>query len=294
MSSVRSALESVRRQLAAVTDQADREAESLICHLTGWDRLKLFMDRESELPDEIGTALYHLTERRVRGEPLQYLTGHAGFMDLDFFVKPGVLIPRPDTELLVETAIADLKSRSGHAEQESPFAVIDLGTGSGAIALSIAHYCQSAKVTGVDVSPEALEVASENRSRLALESRVTLIQADMFEYLLGMPEASCDLIVSNPPYIPTDVIETLQIEVREYEPRLALDGGPDGLEPYRRLSRYAAGPLVPGGRLVMEIGFDQAKAVTEFLLDADTWEKVECLRDLQGNDRVVTALRCIR
>ena len=192
-------------------------------------------------------------------------------MGLDFVVRPGVLIPRPDTELLVETALAHL---AGQASWKNVHRVADLGTGSGAIALSIARYVETAVVTAVDLSPEALSVADENVRGLGLEARVKLVHSDMFEFLAAAETASFELIASNPPYIPSDVIETLQVEVRAHEPRLALDGGPDGLEPYRRLAVMAHRPLVKGGRLVMEIGHDQADAVQQFLLDAGVWERV--------------------
>jgi len=291
MSSVHSVLENARSALSSVTDNGIREAEDLLCHLLGWDRLKLFMESQTTLEEPLFRAFEALVARRTAGEPLQYLLGHAGFMGLDFLVRPGVLIPRPDTELLVETALSHLKGLGLARPSADFFKVADLGTGSGAIALSIAHYNEASLVTAVDLSPQALAVAEENVRRLGLDQRVRLIEADMFDFLAGEEAASYELIVSNPPYIPTQVIETLQVEVRVHEPRLALDGGPDGLGPYRRLAVTAHGPLVCGGRLVMEIGHDQAASVKQFLLDAGVWEKVECLRDLQGNDRVVTAVK---
>jgi len=291
MSSVHSALEKARAALASVSNNAGREAEDLLCHVLGWDRLRLFMESQMTLEEPNAQKLEAMVVRRVAGEPLQYLLGCAGFMGLDFLVRPGVLIPRPETELLVETALSYLKRGDVPGPSAGFFRVADLGTGSGAIALSIAHYNEAACVTAVDLSAQALAVADENVRRLGLAQRVKLIEADMFEFLEGEEAASYELIASNPPYIPTDVIETLQVEVRVHEPRLALDGGPDGLEPYRRLAVAAHRPLVCGGRLVMEIGHDQAGPVKQFLLDAGAWEKVECLRDLQGNDRVVTAVK---
>lgn len=292
MSSVHRALEYARASLSSVTDNGIREAEDLLCHLLGWDRLKLFMESQTTLEEPLLQKFEALVARRAEGEPLQYLLGHAGFMGLDFLVRPGVLIPRPDTELLVETALSHLKSESLTRPSAGFLRAADLGTGSGAIALSIAHYNEAVVVTAVDLSAEALDVADENVRRLGLAERVRLIESDMFDFLAGAEAASYELIVSNPPYIPTQVIETLQVEVRVHEPRLALDGGPDGLGPYRRLAVMAHRPLISGGRLIMEIGHDQAAPVKQFLLDAGGWEKVECLRDLQGNDRVVTAVKC--
>ncbi len=291
MPSLRSALENAKKALSSVTDNAGREAEALLCHLLGWDQLKLFMEGESLLDPSLEKDFEDLTLRRVAGEPLQYLIGHAGFMDLDFVVRPGVLIPRSDTELLVETALTWLKEEGLKRPSANRFQVADLGTGSGAIALSVAHYEKKAQVTAVDLSAAALAVAAENVRRLGVDQQVKLVEADMFDFLERAETASFDMIASNPPYIPTGVIETLQVEVKAHEPRLALDGGPDGLEPYRRLAVLALRPLKSGGRLILEIGYDQADAVKQFLLDAAAWEKVECLRDLQGNDRVITAIR---
>lgn len=300
MSSILEALTVGEKRLAAVTDNGRREAETLLCHVLACDRLKLFMDGTTDLTREQIEAFYGFVHRRVEGEPLQYLTGTQGFMGLEFEVKPGVLIPRSDTEVLVATTLRQLAEMriywhkdvpSGGGRKVRQLRVLDLGTGSGAIALSIAHYDAEINVTAVDLSEVAIEVTRRNCHRLDLDNRVRIIASDMFEFLEAAEPESYELIVSNPPYIPTSVIDTLQIEVRDHEPKLALDGGPDGLLPYRQLAKMALKPLVTGGRLTMEVGHDQAATVKEFLLDANGWEKVECFRDLQGIDRVVTALK---
>lgn len=300
MPSVREALKESIELLTPITDNPRREAEMLICHVLEWDRLKLFLNDQERMSSYQNDLFMALVKRREAGEPLQYLTGTQGFMGLDFEVAPGVLIPRNDTELLVETALKHLNSISENLKKQETdlnppevesLRVLDLGTGSGVVALSVAYYNKKVSAVGVDVSKAALDLAYKNRQVLGLEDRVKLIESDMFAYLEAAESESFDLIVSNPPYIPTEEIDMLQTEVRLHEPRLALDGGPDGLSPYRMLAGLALKPLVNGGRIALEIGHDQADRVKELLLDVGGWEKVECYRDLQGNDRVVTALK---
>ena len=291
MPSVHNVLSQLQRILLPATENALRESEAILCHVLSWDRLKLFMEGACELELQQISRANAIAAERATGVPLQYLLGHAGFMGLDFLVRPGVLIPRGDTERLVEVALKFLNGLDPKDFADSRIPMADLGTGSGAIVLSLAHYFPDLRAVGVDLSEKALEVAAENLRALGLEDRVTLKHLDMFQYLESLDDGALALVVSNPPYIPTGVIESLQTEVREHEPRLALDGGEDGLSPYRRLAVMAHRPLMRGGRIAVEIGYDQAAAVQQFLLDAGAWEKVECLRDLQGNDRVVTALK---
>ncbi|MGV3614887.1 MAG: peptide chain release factor N(5)-glutamine methyltransferase [Fimbriimonas sp.] len=241
------------------------EAQVLAGHILRVDRSFLFAHPEHEFPDLAGEAIL---QRREGHEPLAYIVGRREFFGRDFRVTPAVLIPRQDTEILVETALA--------AEAKT---VLDVGTGSGAIAVTIKAERPHWNVTAVDVSPAALEVAKENAERLGADVRFLL--SDAFEAVLG---ESFDLIVTNPPYIGRD--EPLAEEVGRHEPELALYGGETGLEFYERLAREAAGYLEDGGRLMMEVGYRQAAAVRG-RFEAEGWSQVETVADLNGIERVV-------
>lgn len=216
-----------------------------------------------------------LLARRIAGEPLQYVMGNQRFMGRDFVVDARVLIPRPETEMLCERALARIPL--GDAAQ-----VLDVGTGSGALAVSIALARPKACVTAVDISTDALAVAGENALRLG--ARVRFAHSDLFAALLGR---RFDVIVSNPPYIARDALAGLQAEVQQ-EPRLALDGGPDGLDIYRRLAREGASRLRGGGRMLVEVGMGQAQAVAA--LFAAQIGPVDIARDMQGTQRIVEAV----
>lgn len=209
--------------------------------------------------------------RRGEREPLQHILGYAYFMELKFLVNAQVLIPRPDTEILAEEARKQLYPGDR---------VLDLCTGSGCILLSLLYACPKTKGTGADISREALEVARENSRRLKLPA--DFIQSDLFENITGRFQ----MIVSNPPYIPSDGIESLMEEVRRYDPRLALDGGADGLDFYRRLLKESPEYLTPGGALLLEIGSDQG-AWVQAQMKEQGYRKVQIIKDLSGLDRVV-------
>ena len=213
--------------------------------------------------------------RRALREPLQHILGEAGFMGLSFAVSPSVLIPRQDTETLVETVLSE--------EREKDLQVLDLCTGSGCIAIALKKLGAYRSVTGTDIDAAALAAAGANA--LANRARVRFLEADLFEGLSG----SYDVIVSNPPYIPTGEIGLLAPEVRDFDPRKALDGGGDGLLFYRRILKDAPRFLKPGGRIYLEIGWDQAQAVGE-LLEASGFSDVRILRDLAGRDRVAAGV----
>lgn len=221
--------------------------------------------------------------RRGANEPLQYITGEQNFMGYDFSVTPDVLIPRFDTEILVENVLACIRLGGAKALK-----VLDMCTGTGCIAVSLAliakKYGISLEVVGVDISDKALSVAAENAARLKAEN-VSFIQSDLFE---AVPETKFDIVVSNPPYIESDVIESLEPEVKDYEPRLALDGSADGLCFYRRIVSRAHEFLNKGGRIYFEIGCGQAAAVSRMFTEAG-FKDVEIIKDLAGLDRVVTA-----
>ena len=207
---------------------------------------------------------------------MQYLTGSTEFMGLPFFVNESVLIPRQDTEVLVETALAMMKPECR---------LLDMCTGSGCILLSLAKLGTVAEGVGVDISEGALKVAERNRENLGLP-QVRLVHSNLFESVEGV----FDMIVSNPPYIPTEDIEDLMREVRDHEPHLALDGSKDGLLFYRKLAEESGRYLVPGGSLLFEIGYDQGEAVSQ-LLDQAGFKDIHVKKDLAGLDRVVYAVK---
>ena len=250
---------------------AELDAWYLLEHIIGHDRSWYFLHMQEQVSSDMEEKYKRLLQLRGAHKPLQQITGKAYFMGLEFTVNEHVLIPRQDTEILVEEA---LKRMSEHAR------ILDLCTGSGCILLSLLYNKNKAEGIGIDISEEALKVAKRNSRDLHITAE--FIQSDLLEKATGM----FDLIVSNPPYIPANVIEGLMEEVRDYEPHLALDGGEDGLDFYRRIVAEAGAYLNPGGWLVMEIGQEQGEAVRQMLLHAG-YEEIEVVQDLAGLDRVV-------
>ena len=242
-----------------------------LAHVCGAERLALLLALDEPLSAQEWTCFDALLARREAGEPLQYVLGEASFLGRAFRVDPRVLIPRADTETLAEAMCACLTPG---------LRVLDMGAGSGALAISAALACPQARVTGADISEDALAVARENGERLG--ARVEWVRSDLFSAL----EGRCfDMIVSNPPYIPTGELEGLQREVRR-EPVLALDGGEDGLACYRAIVRGLPGRLCPGGSLLLEVGDGQAARVRALL--EKLFDSTAVLADLSGLDRVVT------
>lgn len=234
-----------------------------------------------DVTDDQVQGFGELIERRLAGEPLQYITNEQEFMGLSFYVDERVLIPRLDTEILAEEAAQYVKSLEDKNKKQVK--VLDLCCGSGAIGLSIAKLTENAEVTLSDVSWDALEVARINAVELGVDGRVRFVESDLFEEI---GEDDFDLIVSNPPYIPSDVISTLDTEVRDHEPMLALDGGDDGLDVYRRIIEEAPLHMKNGGCLMMEIGCDQADDIRELVKAGGKFAEVTIRKDLAGLDRV--------
>jgi release factor glutamine methyltransferase len=263
-------------------------AELLLAHVLDYPRIKLYTDYERPLNEKELARYRALVQRAGEHEPIAYLTARAWFFNLEFEVSPAVLIPRPDTETLVENVLQLSRNTTGF---EAP-RVLDLCTGSGCIAAAVAHHLKNATVVATDISPDAVALARRNIERLGLTDRVTVEQGDLFEPVSRLPDPRpFDLILANPPYIPTGEIEKLDRNVREYEPVGALDGGIDGLIVHRRVAEGAPGRLRPGGRLFVEIQFDQAQAVTEILGGHEAFAEVRTLKDHAGHPRVVTASR---
>ncbi|HZJ02213.1 MAG TPA: peptide chain release factor N(5)-glutamine methyltransferase, partial [Thermoleophilia bacterium] len=267
------------------------DAELLLAEALQLERIQLIIQAERPLSGEEVTRYRELIARRARREPIAYILGRAAFRYLELEVGPGVLIPRPETEELVEAALEELRVRPPLAPVPSGGGwagpvVADLGTGSGAIAFSLATE-GGVRVLATDSSGEALGVARRNRARMGLAGAVELVSADLLgEFASG----TLRLLVSNPPYIPTHEYEALEPDVRDYEPRAALDAGADGLEVYRRLAPQALSALGPGGVLLVEVGHDQAERVAEVLRGAGLSE-VASQRDLSGRERIVRAVR---
>jgi release factor glutamine methyltransferase len=273
-SSAGEALQAARTRLAAVSKNPRRDAELLLSHLLGWDQAALLTHPERLLSPTEADQFESMLSRRLASEPVQYITGVQEFFGLPFEVSPAVLIPRPETEHLVEAVL----ERFG---RESSPRIVDVGTGSGAIAVALAHALPRSQVTAVDLSSAALEVARRNAERHGVLERVTLLQSDL---LAVLESADFEVVLSNPPYIAEG--EVLEPQVLNYEPRSALYAGPTGLEIYERLIPQARRVLKPQGWLMLEIGYGQSTALSRLLSD---WNEVSFLNDLQGIPRVVQA-----
>ena len=265
-------------------DSPRLQVELMLAELLQLPRLKLYLDFERVLTDPQLTALRAMVKRRADREPLQHILGSACFCGLNFAVSPAVLIPRPETELLAERAWHHLQRLAERRELRR--SVLDVGTGSGCLAITLAVKCPDVTVHAVDISEAALDVAVSNAKRHGVLDRVHFQQSDLFA---AVPkELRFDLIVTNPPYIATSELDTLQPEVRNYDPGLALDGGVDGLAFYRRLASEAPARLNSQGTLMAEFGDNQAEPVAE-IFRSHGWTIDELARDLAGNLRIIIA-----
>ena len=277
------------RDAGIPSDEADLDARLLAQHVLGWATEKYFVDFTLEEPPSFAERFESLVARRVAREPYAYIVGHEEFWGLQFEVTPAVLIPRPETELIVEVALellADRELRDG-ARRASRARICDIGTGSGCLAVAIARARPDAGVTAVDISPAALAVARGNAERHGVASRVEFCRGDVF----GRVGGTFDLVVSNPPYVAERDRPTIQAEVGQYEPAEALFAGADGLDVIRRLVADAPAHIETGGYLVFEFGFGQADAVADLLSQAPELETIELRRDLQGIPRAAVAGR---
>lgn len=259
--------------------EARREAASLLAHSIDKDRTFLISHNEYKLSTNEFKSFADSVDRRAQGEPLQYITGQQDFYGRVFRVSNDVLIPRPETELLVEAALELI------GDSANPVRICDVGTGSGCIAVTLA--CENANVSGVavDISPSALSIAQQNAIANNVYERLTFTVSDCFD-ALPKDGPLFDLIASNPPYVAADVVSGLQREVKDHEPMVALTPGSDGLSIIRRLLEQAPQFLRKGGPLLLEIGFDQGEAVQR-LVNASDWELVDIRPDLQGIPRIV-------
>lgn len=263
---------------------ARRQAGSLLAHVLDCDRTFIISHRDDLISDNLIENFRALVARRAGGEPLQYITGRQEFFNLTFEITPDVLIPRPETELLIEAALSLL--RRDHAPL-----ICDVGTGSGCIVISLLHELPGATAIAIDVSPAALQIARRNAQRHSVADRIEFVVSDCFDGLEQKREF--DLIVSNPPYVREDVFAGLQREVRDHEPRIALTPGGDGLGIIRRLIRDSSKHLKIAGYLLMEIGYDQRDAVMD-LIDPNIWKVIDVHKDLQGIPRTVVLQKADR
>ncbi len=264
---------------AGIAD-ASLDARLLLEYICGTDHNTLLVHGDMPVEDDKAERYMELISKRAAREPLAYILGEQEFMGLDFTVSEDVLIPNQDTEVLVEEALRYVSEG---------MRILDLCTGSGCIALSILNYSNGTTAVATDISEKALEIAGKNAERLGLKDRYTAHHADLYELKGALGDAELgkfDIIVSNPPYIPTKVIDTLEPEVRVHEPFIALDGKEDGLFFYRKIVENVDKYLLSNGWLLMEIGYDQGESV-KALMENKGFKEVEIVKDLGGNDRVV-------
>jgi release factor glutamine methyltransferase len=259
-------------------DEARRDAVSLLFFTLERDRAFLLVHNLDVVDEKNLESYFSSIERRAAGEPLQYITGRQEFFGLDFEVTPDVLIPRPETEILVEAALELI-------DQDEEAFICDVGIGSGCIVVSLLRERKLLKAYGLDISSAALKVAARNAARHGVDERLALFESDCFSALTGK-DLKFDLIVSNPPYVTETDFQTLQREVRAHEPRIALTPGGDGLSVVQKLLTNAPRHLKPNGRLLIEIGYDQSESVQE-MIDARVWTLIEIRKDLQQIPRMV-------
>lgn len=265
------------KELEEISPTPRLDVETLLQKVLGVDRLYILLNLERVLSEDEEQLFNKFINERLNNRPIAYIVGNREFMGLDFFVKEGVLIPRPDTEVLVEEVIELAKKKDAKN-------ILDIGTGSGAITVSLAKYLENVKVTSVDISDIALEIGKRNAISNEVDDRINFVKSDLFTNI--DKETKFDIIVSNPPYIKREVIDTLDKQVKDYEPYNALEGGVDGLDFYRAITKQAKNYLKKGGILAYEVGHDQSEDVSK-LMEMDGYTNIYTLKDLQQIDRVV-------
>ncbi|HKM28554.1 MAG TPA: peptide chain release factor N(5)-glutamine methyltransferase [Anaerovoracaceae bacterium] len=285
-----------QRQLAeAGVADAAIDTKLLYCYMMNMTESQFILAWQNALPDSLCEEFFKLLEIRTSGVPVQYIIGYQEFMGLKFEVNEKVLIPRQDTETMVEDAISIVNENKLRGEDfpikpKKSWDVLDLCCGSGAIGISLAKFCPNARVTGSDVSNDALQVARENAKSLGMSSKVSFVSGDLLQPFKGkFSKKKFDMIISNPPYIESLVIPTLQREVKDHEPMMALDGGEDGLDFYKKIISDVAENLKKEGVLVLEIGYNQMEQVKALLENTFKFENITGLKDLAGRDRIVIA-----
>jgi release factor glutamine methyltransferase len=268
-------------------DSPRLQTELILAHLLQVPRLNLYLDFERVLTEAEASGMRELVRRRGQREPLQHITGTTSFCGLDLGVDRRALIPRPETELLAERGWEFLLQVSRDEKTREPVA-LDLGTGSGCLAIALATRCPAARIYALDISPDALALARENALRHVLPGQIQFIQGGSLEAL--PPGVTLDLLISNPPYVATEQIQTLEPEVRDYDPRAALDGGADGLDFYRYLAVRSGAFLSAGGKLMVEVGDGQAASVRG-LFETQNWVVEGIHEDYNQHPRILVARR---
>lgn len=254
------------------------QARVLLSYILKMDKNKLIINSEKFVEKSFENDFLYALEKIIKGKPIQYITNNQEFMKLNFYVDENVLIPQPDTEILVEEVIE-------YAKNNTTLKVLDLCTGSGVIGISLAKNIRDVNIHVSDISNKAIQIAKLNAERNLVHTKLKFIESEMFKKI---KEDNYNIIVSNPPYIKTKVIKTLSEQVQE-EPIIALDGGRDGLEFYRIIANEADKYLADKGRIFLEIGFDQKKDVIQIFENTGKYDNIKCIKDLQGNDRVIIA-----
>lgn len=262
--------------------QPQLDAEVLLAHLLDMERIQLYVNYDLPLKEDELSIFREMVKKRAKRVPVAYLTGHKEFMSLDISVNENVLIPRPETEILVEEVLSIAKNNNLLEPN-----IVDVGTGSGAIAVSLGYYLERAKIVGIDISDAALKVAQKNIDKYGLSDRVKVLKGDLLLPLIRLNKKNVDIIVSNPPYISDEEMRGLPPEV-QHEPNIALTGGPDGLNYYKKIITQSQSILYPGGLLALEIGYNQAGEVKTLL---NNWDNIKIIKDHAGHNRVVLATK---
>ena len=270
-------------------DEAKRSAEYLLAHAMGQKRIQLYLRFDQPVADDELARFRELVRRRLQREPVQYIVGSTEFFGMEFAVSPAVLIPRPETEHLVEAVIDRVRTEVSTEEKESGLRILDIGTGTGILAIALAAKLARARVTAVDVSEEALAVARENAASNNVAGRIDFLPHDILALQLNGIGGPFDVIVSNPPYVSTNDMSELQPEILGFEPAVALTDNGDGLTFYRRINELLPHLLTPGGLLAVEIGFGQSPAVVEIF--SSGLRDIQVVKDYSGIDRVVVGKR---
>ncbi len=277
-------------KLLDISDTARLDIEMLLCRALGdVDRIYIHMNIDAELEKEKELEFIRMFEDRLSGRPIAYILNNREFMSLDFYVEEGVLIPRPDTEILVEEIIEIYKDKNNNSNKPTDqIKIVEIGTGSGAIAVSLAKYLEDSEVISLDISDKALQIGERNAVDNDVIDRVSFKKSNLFS-AIESENLKFDVVVSNPPYIRKSDMDGLQTQVKDFEPTLALDGGVDGLDFYRNITSEAKKYLVHGGMLAYEVGHDQAEDVTS-ILKKEGFKRIYTKKDLQSIDRVVIGL----